>query len=949
MASPPGPTTLSFAVRPSEGSDRIHITRTGVEGRCVYPTPDHPKRRRHRATKNQIIDWRVLLGLAIAPPPGNRLAYGLPLLVLLGAHRRRLKEARTALFPLQNLLNTFPHSVQTDPESFLWKLRKWHTNAAARSLPFELVGSRLDDEADPVQIGLKPDISVSFHPFEDIGLPEEANSAEDFAVAWLRCAAARSLDLQWFLPDEQIPLPPPPADKASPPPPVVTEPIPTNARPPQPVNVPGRAAVLPVANFCGRTAEMKLLRDACSIGSSKPCIIVWGMPGVGKTSIVREFVARDEVALSFEYIGWHGVESLPEAILDAAQNMGWEPPRPQSVHEAARWLTDQLARRRALLVFDSVPRDADTSLLPVPTRGSRIILTTQHKALRESFDYDTELIHVSSWDRKTSREYLRLYAGPNPASDTDLDTLSQRVGFLPLALRILGSELRRDGMTAAILAKRISVAPLRTLGHNNAGRHARSVARVIEQAVRQLNSVERSVFIACSVCAKRTTPEIVAGIAKLSEDLALDALGSLAGCGLVEHSGASERPWGMHDLLRSYAEDMTGWFDAAVAHVELVNQRCLKMSPFAMEGLAKESDTLPHSATLRLVARADDLQEVLTAVNRASRYTDPEISIALIMLVANQLIEQGNALELAQYLSGRPPPSNTSSLAWRYHMMLGRCRARLFEFDNALWYFERAGSLMQKAEPAIDKALLYERWGHCLVNLGKHKEATDQFRQAIKLFLIAEATVGAARVVMSVASLAALLHGPSAAREMAAHSEALLSSAHVTESSDIDEPGADLLPDVYALLGDLSRAATCAEKRVTFWRSRAASWATANELLRLGTYLAASARYHEALGCYSEAATLFRSVGDVLYEATAVTYTARVEGSMGNSVAARGSYHMALGLLGGSDDDQVLAALRSLLERVLDVVDRGKWTAPNIDYFALVVRSSLRSDFGKLD
>ena len=117
---------------------------------------------------------------------------------------------------------------------------------------------------------------------------------------------------------------------------------------------PGGVPATAVPHFLGRDDEMRELRGALEIDSAV-CVVATGLGGIGKTSLVRHFVATQAAAMFPDGSVWIDAMSLDTDAARACKRFGYEGERRLTVTEAAQFLARVLHEKRVLVVIDNVP------------------------------------------------------------------------------------------------------------------------------------------------------------------------------------------------------------------------------------------------------------------------------------------------------------------------------------------------------------------------------------------------------------------------------------------------------------------------------------------------------------------------------------------------------------------------------------------------------------------
>lgn len=329
---------------------------------------------------------------------------------------------------------------------------------------------------------------------------------------------------------------------------------------------PGAMPAVPVPYFLGRSAEMDALRRA--LAEEAVCVVVAGTGGIGKTTLVRELLAREARQLFPEGAAWIDASSLPSELGRVAQRFGWKRERLPTVEEANQWLANALHDRAVLLVVDNAQAE-QAKELPIPGGKCRTLITSRAVALHEDLGKPALALPLGKWSDEVCRRYLREVSGRGELQDEALDKLARFVGNLPLAVRLMAKLLKRGTAPEKLLAQ-LEEQPVDTLDAVARGAD-RGVAATFLAAYRGLDETERQVLLALSACARATRTEVVAKVAGVSEVQAERALLELwEQRSLVEHDAKAERPWGLHDVVRMFLWEQEGAEEAAERHAEVV-------------------------------------------------------------------------------------------------------------------------------------------------------------------------------------------------------------------------------------------------------------------------------------------------------------------------------------------------------------------------------------------
>jgi hypothetical protein len=270
---------------------------------------------------------------------------------------------------------------------------------------------------------------------------------------------------------------------------------------PRPLLRPFVGVPLRVANFTGRADALDRL-DAILFGEGKPAAItqvglgraaVWGMGGIGKTSLAIEYAHRFRDL--YAGVWWCAAETRTELIRSLAAlgtEIGAARPDDTDLDKVAQAALRRLSEQRTpwLLVYDNViSPDAIADLLP-SGGGARVLITSR-------FSDWTGWAEEVALDVLSHRNAIKfLEARADRIDERGAALLAEVLGGLPLALDHAAAYCKRTQLTFSAYAARaeplISVAP-------RAAPYPRSIAATfglaIEEAAKHSEAVKHIVSV----------------------------------------------------------------------------------------------------------------------------------------------------------------------------------------------------------------------------------------------------------------------------------------------------------------------------------------------------------------------------------------------------------------------------------------------------------------------
>jgi tetratricopeptide (TPR) repeat protein len=233
-----------------------------------------------------------------------------------------------------------------------------------------------------------------------------------------------------------------------------SEPSGRNASPPAPLHclVP---PPYPVPDLIGREKTLALVRQTLSQRESHRLFGLYGLPGIGKTALALAIAYDPEIQQLFDYnVIWVGLGRKPD-LLALLGNVGKqlgidsnELAALTTVSARRKRLREALAARPVLVIIDDAWRLDDARAFKVGNEHSAHLVTTRQ--LQIALEFAESRSRIEAIQELGQTESLDLLSRYVPQLVHDLtatsEALAEAVGRLPLALIIIGSFLRREGV-----------------------------------------------------------------------------------------------------------------------------------------------------------------------------------------------------------------------------------------------------------------------------------------------------------------------------------------------------------------------------------------------------------------------------------------------------------------------------------------------------------------------
>ncbi|MGC9333699.1 MAG: tetratricopeptide repeat protein, partial [Anaerolineae bacterium] len=504
------------------------------------------------------------------------------------------------------------------------------------------------------------------------------------------------------------------------------------------------------ALFTGRQRPLLTLARALLHDRDASTLItqtIQGMGGIGKTQLAVEFAYR--YGRSFHGVHWLNCaqpDLLPAEIAACGEKMllpGWPDEQPQQVERTLRAWHDG----HRLIILDNL-EDLDIARDWLPSLAGpdlRILVTARRSDWPR--DLGLAVLPLELFSPTESHVFLRRYLPADRAPDTQLDTLSERLGYLPLALRLAGRYLARhprllidaylDQLTD--LLEHPSMAGFRIDLGDPVG-HDLDLAATFFQSWQHVDDDgARRVFLLAGHCApNQPIPcHLLERAADLDQDACDAAISLLTGLGLLQLDDAYSGPT-IHPLLAEYSRMIVLLADESGRDLDMSAEQdflplpALCAASLSLAGEANElssparfSPLRPHIEAAAPAAQAAGLEEAGALWNELGRH----LEIVAEYPGARRAIDRALGIDEAAFGPGHPHVArDLNSLA----MLL-----------RTLSDYEAAQAACRRAL-AIDEAALgldhpdvardYGNLGTVLWSMGDHQPAKAALQRALEIF-----------------------------------------------------------------------------------------------------------------------------------------------------------------------------------------------------------------------
>ena len=462
-------------------------------------------------------------------------------------------------------------------------------------------------------------------------------------------------------------------------------------------------------HFTDRKAELEKLLAELQPGHT---VTLCGPGGIGKSALAAEALwhltsGSSPPACFPDGVIWHDFYREPksETALEHIARCFGEEPVPTALTAAGR----ALSGKKAVLLLDGT-EDTDNLPAVLSVIGNCGVIVTSRK--RRDAEEKREDIRPLEADEAV--KLLRAWCGDQAKEENPARQICERLGGLPLAVRLAGRYLSQTGDSAAEYLEWLISAPFEALDPDKEHHRLESVPWLIEHSLKQVDETARQILAVCGILAFAPFPRQVMESAMEDKSAVRAGLNTLVNYGLLIRM---EERWQVsHALIHNYARTRLHVPEDTEKNLILYYLAFAAVQNEGMaEGFARLSPEKSHILSLiHSTSNDSSALHLLDAIEKYCTYQGHYAEFRAAVL---------HCISVSQKLKDRHQEANCIRALGDVHRMLS-------EYEEARKRYEEARPVYAQIGDRLGEANCIQSLGDVHIRLSEYEEARKRYEEA---------------------------------------------------------------------------------------------------------------------------------------------------------------------------------------------------------------------------